>query len=147
MVKRIAWLAALTLFPNVAPGTPETPPEQIFGIYADRVEVCLSNSGCQGQTLNYVLVAPRPNRGVGVQIGLAFSAGHSCELEQNGEWESDRIVVRMFYQDQGEKECRLELFFKGNNIILNDVGDRCRLFTCGARGSYTGMELPRRGSF
>jgi hypothetical protein len=147
MVKRIAWLAALILLPDVARSAPETPPEQIFGIYANRVEVCPSSIGCEGQTLNYVLVAPRPNRRVGVQIGLVFSAGHSCGLDENGEWDRDRVVVRMFYQDQGEKECRLELFFKGNNVILNDVGDRCRVSTCGTRGSYTGMELPRKGSF
>jgi hypothetical protein len=147
MIKRSAGLLALVLFPSVAIATGEAPPEHVFGIYANRVNLCFPHSGCEGETLNYVLVAPRANRGVGVRIELAFAAGHTCQFDQNGEWVHDRVVVRMFDQHQDEKECRLELLFKGENVVLNDIGDHCRISTCGARGGYTGMELPKRGAF
>jgi hypothetical protein len=142
-------LAVLSLLalPFFAYATPEVPPGGIFGIYAERVELCFPDSGCEGETLNYVLVAPRANHGVGVRIELVFGAGHRCTFEENGEWRKDRVVATMFYQHGGEKECRLELTFDNKNVRLHDVDDRCRIPTCGARGGYTGVQLPKKGAF
>jgi hypothetical protein len=53
----------------------------------------------------------------------------------------DHVQVRRFDADA----CEMQLRFKGGRVILSDDG-RCREKTCGARGSYDGITLPKRGS-
>jgi hypothetical protein len=150
---RTLTILLILAFCAAARAAPEVPPNDIYGIYAERVQLCFSSANsptgteCEGETLNHVLVAPLPTNGVRVEVSLVFLSGHFCVLREGGEWRKDRVVVTMFYQDHGERKCELELYFTKKGVRLNDVEDKCRITTCGARGGYTGVQLPKKGSF
>src|SRR4051812_12140148 len=113
-----------------------------------RVPVCFNASpgaktefDCEGETANWVLVVPTAGDGIFVQVRLLFHNGHTCEFEENGVWAIDHVQLRRF----DAESCEMQLRFKAGRVILSDDG-RCREKTCGARGSYDGITLPKRGS-
>jgi hypothetical protein len=124
------------------------PPSSIFGVYGQRVSVCFNASpesknqfDCEGETANWVLVVPTANFGVWVEVNLLFHNGHICTFQENGQWMGNHVLLTRF----DAQACELRLRFKNGKVILSDDG-RCREQTCGARGSYDGVSLPKRGS-
>lgn len=138
-------LASLVSLPVVAQGT--KPPPNIFGLYSERVAVCFVVPGtdktkCEGDTANWILIAPLSNSHAHVQVNLTFFNGHSCEFQGFGKWDKGHISANPADPDV---ECRLKVRFKGNKAILSDDG-QCKAHSCGLRGGFDGIELPKRGS-
>lgn len=145
------WLAiAFGAFCAQATAQVERPPGHIFGLYSKRTPVCFNASterahagyDCEGETANWLLVVPAANNGIWVQMNLLFHNGHTCELRGNGAWTKSHVLVRL---DEPEG-CELRVHFRRGRAVLSDEGGKCRMGTCGARGSYDGIKLPKRGS-
>jgi hypothetical protein len=126
----------------------QKPPTHIFGLYSKRVPVCFNapvgsveKFECEGETANWILVVPAAGKGVLVQINLLFHNGHTCEFSGNGIWAADHVLV----EKHDAEACKMKVYFKGGRARLS-ADDQCRLTTCGARGGYGGIELPKRGS-
>jgi hypothetical protein len=139
-------LVALSAFDASAQST--TPPASIFGLYSERVPVCFNTLKdskpaieCEGQTANWLLVVPTANDGVWVEVNLLFHHGHTCQFQGNGEWKGDHVLV----EKHDTEACELRVHFKSGKAMLSDDG-RCRAISCGARGGYDGMSLPKRGA-
>jgi hypothetical protein len=148
MQKILALLFAAFLPLMAAAQVAPKPPASIFGIYSQRVPVCFVSGpdskgpySCEGETANWALVVPTANNGVWVEINLLFHNGHTCEFRENGQWQGDHVLLKRY----DAQACELRLRFKSGKVLLSDDG-RCREKTCGARGSYDGISLPKRGS-
>lgn len=143
------WLSLfLVLIHTVAFAQESKPPKSIFGLYSERVPVCFNASSeskqkfdCEGETANWVLVVPAANDGVWIQVNLLFHNGHTCNFEGNGDWKKDHVLVQKY---DGEA-CELNITFKKGKATLSEDG-RCRAYSCGARGLYDGISLPKKGS-
>lgn len=145
---RIAVFALLAgiAFPAFAGGG--SAPPGIFGLYGERVPVCLveplSKSGmrCIGETANWVLVSPVPGHKIEVNVNLTFFNAHVCEFRGVGEWVRDHVFIKD--ESYGEAPCEMKLYFKARKVRLSD-NYSCKPYTCGVRGGYEGVTLPRRG--
>ncbi len=77
-----------------------------------------------------------------VRFSLDFYNGHSCSLSGVAEAQGDALV----YQEPadkalpGEPPCRLAIRRKGRKLTWDDAGS-CKA-DCGARGSFSGGDLP-----
>jgi hypothetical protein len=115
----------------------EAPPESIFGLYAP--------AGKTGIGSDAIRVTPRPNGKAGLTLKLYYANGHTCELEHEGEWLGDHLLVTA----EGLREnefCKLEAYFPKGRILLKDQGQRCAQVYCGTRGKLDGVTLPKRRS-
>ena len=105
------------------------PPTNIFGVYGshrDSVRVTRGN-------------ADR----IRIALRLHFSNGHTCSLDQQGEWAGDHVLIVAEGIEQSQA-CRLQAFFSGGQITLKDDGQRCAQVFCGTRGKLDAVRLPRR---
>jgi hypothetical protein len=117
-------------------------------LYSERVPVCFNPAAdaknqfdCEGETADWLLVVPAANDGVWVEVNLFFHNGHTCRFQGNGEWKDNHVLVQKY----DAEACELKVHFQGNKAVLSDDG-RCRAMSCGARGSYDGVSLSKRGS-
>lgn len=107
------------------------PPKSIFGLYGQRAaghdSIRLSESG---------------NGKVRVALKLYYSQGHTCQLNQDGEWREDHVAIVADGLD-ANRQCRLNLFFKNGRVLLKDEGLECAPVYCGTRGTLDNVNLPR----
>lgn len=94
-----------------------------------------------GHSADWVHVVPTANDGVWVEVSLLFHNGHTCQLQGDGEWKSNHVLIQKY----DAEACDLKIHFRAGKAVLSDDG-RCRAMSCGARGAYDGIALPKRGS-
>jgi len=107
------------------------PPASIFGIYG------LVRAGHDS-----IQVTEKSSSRIGVNLKLYFSSGHTCQLNQDGEWSGDHVAVVAEGLDVN-RPCRLDLFFENGRIRLEDKGSYCAPVYCGTRGKLDGVSLAK----
>ena len=125
-------------------------PHRVLGRYSEMQEVCFpseddpNENECEGEVENFVDI--RRGRGNALRVGseLFFFAGHQCSIETGpAEWEGDELRVAV--QWGGEPpSCVLVLRFSDSAVTMTDPGGRCKDSSCGARGSFEGIELSKK---
>ena len=137
--RRIALVARLLCAAIVAAcgsplgSQPASAPKNIFGLYS-----APRNSGS-------VRVTPGGQGKVGLALKLYYANGHTCQLNKQGEWQGDHVLVAADGLDENEP-CKLEASFPKGRILLKDPGQRCAQVYCGSRGKLDGVSLPKRNS-
>lgn len=120
-------MAKAPVLPSVAPQI-----DQITGVYKTRFK----NGTVDGDTymseniLEVVKVTPKT---VYFRIHSEFYNGHNCNLWGIADLELDALVYRQTYDNQ---PCELRFTVNKQGIILNDVNEGCRAFSCGNRGAF-----------
>lgn len=107
------------------------PPASIFGIYG------LVRAGHDS-----IQVTEKSNSRIGVNLKLYFSSGHTCQLNQDGEWSGGHVAVVAEGLDVN-RPCRLDLFFENSRVRLEDEGSHCAPVYCGTRGKLDGASLTK----
>ena len=110
------------------------PPKIIFGVY-----------GQVKPGSDSVRVTRKPNGKIGVAIKLYYANGHTCHLNQEGDWQADHVTVQAEGLDQS-KPCSLSLYFDKNRVLLKDPNSLCTAVYCGARGKFDQVSLPKTSS-
>lgn len=122
-------LAKVPVLPSVAPQI-----DQITGVYKSRFK----NGTVDGQVymseniLEVVKVTPKTAY---FRIHSEFYNGHSCNLWGVADLELDALVYHGGDNYQGQP-CELRFTVNKQGIILNDVNEGCRAFSCGNRGAF-----------
>jgi hypothetical protein len=115
------------------PGSSD-PPKTIFGVYGQ------AKGGNDS-----VRVTRKPNGKIGVTVKLYYGHGHTCHLNQDGDWQADHIAVQAEGLDR-TKPCSLSLYFNNGRVLLKDPNSLCAAVYCGARGKFDQVSLPRTSS-
>jgi len=123
----IGALSSALVFSQVSAG----PPQSIFGAYGRLTA---------GQ--DSIRVSENANGKIGVALKLYYSTGHTCQLNNAGEWRDDHVAVVADGLD-ANRPCNLNLFFQKGRVLLKDEGLRCAPVYCGARGKLDGVRLPK----
>ncbi|PIB94059.1 hypothetical protein [Caulobacter sp. FWC2] len=132
------FILALTLLPVGAVANPAVLPsvapqiDQIAGVYKTRFK----NGTVAGETymsediLEVVKVTPNTAY---FRIHSEFYNGHTCSLWGIADLEPHALVFR---QTDDNQPCELRFTVNKQGIILNDVNEGCRAFSCGNRGAF-----------
>ena len=109
----------------------ESAPKMIYGVYAPR----------SGE--DFIRITPRDNGKAGLALKLYYANGHTCQLDKEGEWRGDHLLVVADGLNENEP-CKLEVFFSKGQALLKDPGGRCARVYCGSRGKLDDVSLPKR---
>jgi hypothetical protein len=114
----------------LATGGPR-PPKSIFGVY-----------GRPAAGHDSIRVTERADGKIRVAIKLYYSNGHTCQLNDDGEWREDRLAIVAGALDPSHP-CRLSIFFDKSGVLLRDEGFQCAPVYCGTRGKLDNVRLPK----
>jgi hypothetical protein len=107
------------------------PAKSVFGFYGQ------PTSGHDS-----IQVTEKPNDGIGVNLKLYYSNGHTCQLNMDGKWSQDHVAIVAQGLD-ANRPCRLNLFFEDRRVLLKDDGLLCAPVYCGTRGKLDNVSLPK----
>lgn len=110
---------------------------------ASQPRVIFGRYGSARSGRDAIRIIPKSNGKIGFILHLYYANGHTCQLEKEGEWRDDHIVILA----EGLKEnepCRLQAFFSKGRITLKEEGRRCAEVYCGTRGKLDGVTLNKR---
>ncbi len=110
------------------------PPVGVFGVY-----------GQPKPGSDSVRITRKTNGKIAVAIKLYYANGHTCHLNQEGEWQADHVIVQAEGLDVA-KPCSLNLYFDKGHVLLRDSNSLCAAVYCGARGKFDQVSLPKAGS-
>jgi len=117
--------------PAAVSQTSAKPPNGIAGVY-----------GQQAAGHDWVRIVKKRDARFGVSLKLYYANGHTCQLNQEGEWKDDHLAVVADGLDPNAP-CQLQVFSRGGRILLKDEGLRCAPVYCGTRGKLDGVSLPK----
>jgi hypothetical protein len=123
-------ISALSSAPVVSQ-VPTRPLQSIFGVYGRLTA---------GQ--DYIRVSEKANGRISVALKLHYSMGHTCQLNNDGEWREDHVSIVADGID-ANRQCKLSLFFENDRVLLKDEGLQCAPVYCGARGKLDNVSLPK----
>jgi hypothetical protein len=132
-------IGAACCFPQVSLPPSEPLPKRIFGVYGSPSQ----NSHTGGR--DTIRVTPGQNRQVRVAIKLYYANGHTCQLDREGEWHGDHVLIVADGLNENEP-CKLEAYFPEGRILLKDEGQRCAQVYCGTRGKLDAVSLIKKRS-
>ena len=115
--------------------SPRLPPPSIFGIYGPA-----SKTRRTGR--DSIRVTARAQGKVNLALKLYYANGHTCQLDKQGEWQGDRLLVIADGLDPNQS-CKLEASFAPGRIHLSDEGQRCAQVYCGTRGKLDGVVMSK----
>jgi hypothetical protein len=121
--------ASPSLFPRGQAAT--RPDNSIFGIY-----------GQPSPGHDSIHVTEKDGNRIGVNLKLYYANGHTCQLNKDGKWFQDHVAILTEGLD-GNRPCRLNLFFENDRVVLKDDGFQCAPVYCGARGKLDKASLPK----
>ncbi len=107
------------------------PERSVFGVY-----------GQPAAGHDFVRVTEKANRRIGVSLKLYYANGHTCQLNEEGQWREDHIAI-VAEGLNANQPCRLDLFFENHRVLLKDEGLQCAPVYCGTRGKLDDTSLPR----
>jgi hypothetical protein len=107
------------------------PSKRIFGVY-----------GQPTPGHDSIRVGENANGKISVALKLYYSKGHTCQLNQDGEWREDHVAIVADGLD-ANRQCKLNLFFENGRVVLKDEGLQCAPVYCGARGKLDNVSLPK----
>jgi hypothetical protein len=107
------------------------PLKSIFGIY-----------GQPAAGRDSIQVTEKANGKVGVNLKLYYADGHTCRLNKDGEWHEDHVAVVADGIDRN-RQCKLNVFFDKDHVLLKDEGLQCAPVYCGTRGTLDSVSLPK----
>lgn len=110
---------------------PTRPLRSIFGVYGRLTA---------GQ--DSIRVGEKANGKISVALKLYYSMGHTCQLNNDGEWREDHVAIVGDGLD-ANRQCKLSLFFENGRVLLKDEGLQCAPVYCGARGKLDNVSLPK----
>ena len=120
---------------------PAVPPKSIFGVYGSsgrgRARAGRDSIRIMSTRIKSSLTS-QPDAQVNFTLKLYYANGHTCQLDKDASWESDRLVV-MAEGLEPNQPCRLEAYFTPGRIRLSDEGQRCAQVYCGTRGKLDGV--------
>lgn len=123
-------IGALSSAPVVGQ-VPTRPLRSIFGVYGRLTA---------GQ--DSIRVGEKANGKISVALKLYYSMGHTCQLNNDGEWREDHVAIVADGLD-ANRQCKLSLFFENGRVLLKDEGLQCAPVYCGARGKLDNVSLPK----
>jgi hypothetical protein len=126
-------IGVLNCLPIVSQVT-DRPSKRIFGIY-----------GQLTPGHDSIRVTENANDKISVALKLYYSNGHTCQINQDGEWRVDHVAIVADGLD-ANRQCKLSLFFKNGRVVLKDEGLQCAPVYCGARGKLDNVSLPKSSS-
>ena len=109
----------------------ERPSKRIFGVY-----------GQPTPGHDSIRVGQHANGKISVALKLYYSQGHTCQLNQDGQWREDHVAIVADGLD-ANRQCKLNLFFENGRVVLKDEGLECAPVYCGARGKLDNVSLPK----
>jgi hypothetical protein len=110
---------------------PNRPAQTIFGVYGQ------PQSGRDS-----VRITEKANGQIGVNLKLYYANGHTCQLNQDGQWVEDHVAVVADGID-ATRPCRLNFFFEKGRVLLKDDGFQCASVYCGTRGKLDNVSLQK----
>jgi len=113
---------------------PTHPIKSVFGVYG---QLTPGHDSIQ--------VTEKAHDRIGVNLKLYYSNGHTCQLNQDGEWSADHVAIVAEGLD-ANRPCRLNLFFENRRVLLKDEGFQCAPVYCGTRGKLDNVNLPKFNS-
>lgn len=121
------------MFLAAQPSSSGAAPKSIFGTYSANAQH------------DFIRVSPAQNNKINVTLKLHYANGHTCQLEKQGEWKEDRVLVVTDSLNPNEP-CKLEASFAKGHVTLKDEGQRCAQLYCGTRGKLDDVTLPRKNT-
>ena len=112
------------------------PPKNIFGLYAP------AGKSPPRPGRDSIRVTSHAQGKVNLAVKLYYANGHTCQLDKEGEWKEDHLLVVADGLNPKEA-CQLEARFTEGRIRLSDEGQRCAQVYCGTRGKLDGVVLNR----
>ncbi len=107
------------------------PARSVFGVY-----------GQPAAGHDFIRVTEKANHRIGVSLKLYYANGHTCQLNEEGQWSEDHVAI-VAQGLNANQPCRLDLFFEDHRVLLKDEGLQCAPVYCGTRGKLDGASLPR----
>jgi hypothetical protein len=77
-----------------------------------------------------------------VRATLQFYNGHSCSIYGVARVEGESLVYHVPATPGDRERCMLTLTRVGDAMRFGDANGACQLRSCGARGSFEGIEMP-----
>ncbi len=107
------------------------PARSVFGVY-----------GQPAAGHDFIRVAEKANHRIGVSLKLYYANGHTCQLNEEGQWSGDHVAI-VAQGLNANQPCRLDLFFEDHRVLLKDEGLQCAPVYCGTRGKLDDTSLPK----
>ena len=124
-------------------------PSGIAGRYAEMQEVCFpseedaSENDCEGEVENFIDITRQRGNALAVDSEIYFYAGHLCMIEKApAEWVGGELRVALL-EESGAPACVLLMRFREGGVVMSDPLGRCKDASCGARGSFDAIGLPK----
>ena len=136
-------IKALALLPFLLAATKSTldPSEALAGRYYRQ----FPNGNVDGDKYtgeDIVEIVPVASGAAYVRIQLDFFNGHQCNIYGIARSENDALVYRDPSPTYDGRPCALTVKRAGRSLSIDDEEGTCHYSHCGARGSFSGVELP-----
>jgi len=133
MLPRVLIALTCWIFLNAQPRSSGAPPKSIFGLYATAAQH------------DFIRITPANDNKINLTLKLHYANGHTCQLEKEGDWKSDHVLIVTDGLNENEP-CKLEASFANGHVTLKDEGQRCAQLYCGTRGKLDAVTLPRKNT-